>query len=59
MAKAKPRQIEESSQIYPGANLARVRAVRQTPKGIQLTDQLLRSIRAELTGIATDDLREK
>ena len=59
MAKAKPRQIEQKSQIDSEALLARIRAVRQSPKGIQLTDRLLRSFRRKVKGMTTNDLREK
>jgi primosomal replication protein N len=45
MVKTKPEQKEEKSQVNLETILARIRAVRQTPKGIQLTDRLLRSLR--------------
>lgn len=59
MAKAKLEQIEQKSQIDSETLLARIRAVRQTPKGIQLTDRLLRSLKGKLKGMTTNDLRKK
>jgi len=59
MAKAKPLKKKQQSQINSEAILARARAVRQTPNGVQLTDRLLRSLKRESKGMTTDDLREK
>ena len=59
MAKAKPRKKKQKSLINSEEILARARAVRQTPKGIELTDRLLQSLKRELDGMTTDDLREK
>lgn len=56
MAKEK---LEQKSHLNYKAILERARAVRQTPKGIQLTDRLLRSLKRELKEITTDDLQEK
>lgn len=44
-AKAKPKQMESKVEIDSDVVLARARAVRRTPQGIQLTDRLLRSFR--------------
>ncbi|NGZ96950.1 MAG: hypothetical protein CV089_12660 [Nitrospira sp. WS110] len=58
MAKAKPRKKNQQSQLSSEAILARARALRQTPQGIQLTDRLLRSLKREWEGMTTGDLPE-
>lgn len=58
-SKANPEQTATRIQIDSDALLARARAVRRTPKGMQLTDRLLCSLKEKSNGTPTNGIRGK